>query len=121
MSDAVWVASTSGAYRPSFESLDDETALLAVTYRYDIGGGVSTERDAVVLMIFRDCSSAHASSMTKRPRSRRIERRTNLTTSPSRDRRGSLRLDEFDVVANEVPIAAQRREARLTFGSVLGA
>jgi hypothetical protein len=55
--DAAWVAASSGAYRPEYElveSLDDHTALVGVTIRYEIGEGLLSERDATYLMTFRD-------------------------------------------------------------------
>lgn len=55
--DAAWVAINSGAYRPEYElveSLDDSTALVGVSIRYEIGEDLFSERDAAILMSFRD-------------------------------------------------------------------
>src|SRR6266511_2185915 len=55
--DAGWVAGTSGAYQPEYqlvESLDDRTALVAVTLRFQIARDLFSERDAAFLMMFDD-------------------------------------------------------------------
>ena len=55
--DGAWVATTSGAYQPEYEfieSLDDQTALVIVKLRYDIGTECPSERDAAYLMTFAD-------------------------------------------------------------------
>ena len=55
--DAAWVAVSSGAYQPEYEtaeSLDDETALVGATIRYEVGEGLLSEREATYLMTFRD-------------------------------------------------------------------
>jgi hypothetical protein len=55
--DAAWVAISTGAYRPVYEvveALDDETALVGATIRYEIGEGLLSEREATYLMTFRD-------------------------------------------------------------------
>jgi hypothetical protein len=55
--NAGWVAMSSGAYRPEYEfveSLDDETALVGVSIRYEIGEDLFSERDAAMLLTFRD-------------------------------------------------------------------
>jgi hypothetical protein len=55
--DGAWAAASSGAYRPVYElveSLDDETALVSVTIRYEIGTDLFSEREAAYLMTFKD-------------------------------------------------------------------
>jgi len=55
--DAGWAALSTGAFQPEYqalESLDEETALVAVHLRYEIGSGLYSERDAVYLMRFED-------------------------------------------------------------------
>jgi hypothetical protein len=55
--DAAWAAATTGAYRPEYEfvqTLDADTALVAVTIRYEVGQGLLSEREAAYLMTFRD-------------------------------------------------------------------
>ena len=55
--DAAWAASSTGAYRPQYElveSLDETTALVGVRIRYVIGEDLFSERDAAILMTFRD-------------------------------------------------------------------
>lgn len=55
--DAAWVAVNTGAYKPVYEvveSLDDDTALVGATIRYEIGEGLLSEREATYLMTFRD-------------------------------------------------------------------
>jgi hypothetical protein len=55
--DGAWAAATTGAYRPEYEfvqTLDAETALVAVTIRYEIGQGLLSEREAAYLMTFKD-------------------------------------------------------------------
>ena len=55
--DAAWVAASTGAYRPTYElveSLDEDTALVGVRIRYEIGEGLFSDREAAYLMVFRD-------------------------------------------------------------------
>jgi hypothetical protein len=55
--DAAWVAMSSGAYRPEYacvETLDSATALVGAKIRYEIGEGLFSERDAAMVMTFKD-------------------------------------------------------------------
>jgi hypothetical protein len=55
--DAAWVAVSTGAYRPVYEvveTLDEHTALVGATIRYEIGEGLLSEREATYLMTFCD-------------------------------------------------------------------
>jgi hypothetical protein len=54
--DGSWVAATSGAYKPEYQfvqSLDADTALVAVHIRYEIGTDLFSERDVAYLMTFK--------------------------------------------------------------------
>jgi hypothetical protein len=55
--DAGWVARSTDAFRPEYqlaESLDADTALVAVRIRYQVGDDLFSERDAAYLMTFDD-------------------------------------------------------------------
>ena len=57
MMDAAWAAATSGAYLPVYElvmTIDEETAVVAVRIRFQIGRDEFSERDAAYLMTFKD-------------------------------------------------------------------
>ncbi len=81
MLDAAWVAATSGAFRPEYqfvESLDEQTALVAVSIRFQIGTDLYSERDATYLMTFVD-----GRLMTSR-----VFESTEVATAAHREQRG---------------------------------
>jgi hypothetical protein len=55
--DDAWAVGGRGLYQPEYEvvqSLDADTALVAVTIRYEVGPGLHSERSAAYLMTFKD-------------------------------------------------------------------